>query len=141
MGKQIIIPMVEDLDADVGDFIVANVDAVEQPGRITEVPATRTRRGYGKNNHGEGGYGFGKGRVYGAGRYGSGWYGQGAERKTPETAGNFDAGDYSVKLQAEDRAGNSQLSAATTIAHRPNPFAPYAVTVTGGAVAFAWTGV
>ncbi len=124
------------------DRLRLEVDSVLQSDRPRVWGSDRKTIGYGHGAYGSGPYGGGSGPGYGNGPYGRGPYGVGIGSVQFGTRQEFVAGDYQVRIQAEDALGNlGAWSAAATLQHRPAPPPPInlAIATQTSQVTWSWS--
>jgi len=124
--------IVKDAGFRVGDTIVIEIDDVLQSDAITVYGSQATVSGVGSDN--------GPSVAYGEGVYGEGYYGYGADVIPHRTNAAFVAGDYSVRSQATDAAGNvGDWSDAIVIEHCPAPPPPTNLAINDGELTWLWS--
>jgi hypothetical protein len=123
-----------------GDTARLEVAGSAQPEAIRIAGDTRGLEGFGHGSFGRGRFGRGRGSGFGSGAFGRGVFGQGASLVGRSTQARFVAGDYAMRVRAVDALGNAgDWSASATRPHRPDPPAPTALAITGGALTATWS--
>jgi hypothetical protein len=115
------------------DRALVEIDGSEQDDRIRIWGQRRSQIGFGRGGFGDRGFGRGRGRGLGSGGFGRGRFGQGSATLAYETESRFTAGDYSIRLAAQDELGNQGAwGSAQTYPHRPDPAAPTNLSIASG---------
>lgn len=140
MAAPITIRFIRDFDYVQDDRLQLEVAGVAQPDSVTVWTLLRDQLGFGRSPDTNSGFGFATGLAWGAGAFGAGYFGQGAEIAEHRTVRPFVAGDYSVRMRAEDALGNaSDWSAAENVQHRPQPPPPFDLALVGNILTWDWS--
>lgn len=141
MSASLTIPIIVTPDYLASDFLQIEVNGLLQPDRIAVQSSTRRQQGFG----------FGQPQRTPFGclvltppqiPFGLGLFGVGASLRDYQSRNQFDAGDYQVRLRANDGlpdGGNvGPWSDYFTIYHRPAPDPPRSPAVAGATLSWSW---